>query len=106
MQQDNFIYDENGVYDSLWFDINWIHRITKTKYNEKWYDRDGFDKKWYDRNWFDRDWIHKETWTKYNKEWYNMWWLDEDWYDENWVWRNWPDWRSIWDVAIQSDTEE
>lgn len=59
----------SDVFNSHWFNENWIHRVTWTLWDEKW---------------FDIYWIHKTT-----KLWYDEYWYDINWYDKLWLNEKW-----------------
>ena len=61
-------------HDYRWFDINWIHEDTGTKF---------------DKNWWNIDWINKFTWTEYDINGYNFEWYDKDWYNTAWYNKEW-----------------
>ncbi len=65
-------FDRNGLdkdgNDVNGFNIAGIHKITKTKFDERGYDQDRFDAEGYNIHKFDRNGIHKYTKTKYNEK--------------------------------------
>ena len=75
------------IYDINWFYYNWIHKDTKTIYDEHGYDIDWYDKDWYDKNWFDKKWYDKKWYDKdwYGKDWFNKKWFDIGWFDRKWI---------------------
>lgn len=113
----NEIKPKKKIYDENWFNKKWIHKITKTLYDENWFDKNWFNKKWIhkitntklDELWFDKNWINGDTWTKYSiyhfdinwineftgteydEEWFNQDWWDKDGYDREWFNNNWYD---------------
>ncbi len=90
-------YDTNGYdvygHDRNGFNIKWIHKITKKKYDSDWYNKEGYNRRGYDKDWYDKNnfnikWIHKITNTEYNQRGFNKNGFDKDWYDRKWYNKN------------------
>ena len=94
---EDHLFTWNLWYNSRGFYSNWIHKDTRTEYDQKGYNQYGYDKNWYNNKWFNKDWIHKDTWTKYDKHWKDKYWMerhrkDEWWFDK--LWYNHKTWET------------
>jgi len=60
-------------YNIFWFNIDWIHKVTKTVYDEFWFDFDNFNS----------EWLYRFTWEKHDEEWYDINLFNSKWYHKN-----------------------
>ncbi len=82
-------------YDEGWFDKNWINVDTWTKYDIYHFDRNRkheitwaiFDDDWYDRDWYDKNGFDRDW--EYQETWllYDNEWFNQKWYDRRWVYK-------------------
>ena len=92
--------DLDSYYMDFW-DDNWKHKLTNSKYDPDWYDWNGrdrcrFDRNWihkltwtiYNPRWFKQDWTYGETWKFFDSKWYDIDGFDKYWFDVTWIHRD------------------
>lgn len=60
-------------YNIFWFDEDWIHKTTKSIYDEFWFNFHNFNS----------DWLYRLTWEKYDNDWYDIDLFNSKWYHKN-----------------------